>query len=106
MTSVTCSGVEIAGRPERYLSVRAASLAALKRFSQVRTVIAVNWSCCALAGTRVPWWARRMMRARSTNRTEPRREWTNFSIASCSAVRSALSLIAVGIPPDEMPHIV
>ena len=106
ITAATCGGVSVAGRPERGWSVRAARPTALKRLSQVRTVSAGSWSCCAIAGTRCPWCARRMMRARSTCRAAAVRAWAHFSIVSCSSVLSTLSLIARGIPPEEMPLIV
>src|SRR5215470_15693005 len=78
----------MAGRPERGRSCKPSSPSALKRLSQVRTVSCVNSSSCAIAGTRVPALASRMIRARSTSRAGAVRERANLSMAVCSSAVS------------------
>jgi hypothetical protein len=89
ITSLTCAGVYRAGRPGRAFSANPASPEPLKRWSQLRTVVGVRCSSWAMAGTRRPWWASHMMRARSTVRAGAVRE-----CASCRMVATSVSLIA------------
>src|SRR5262249_4490351 len=68
---------------------------ALKRLSQVCTVSWVNSSSWAIAGTRVPALASRMIRARSTAHAGAVRERANFSMAVCSLAVSFRSFMAI-----------
>src|ERR671925_541007 len=95
MTSATCSGWYVTGRPARGRSCKPSSPASLKRLSQVRTVVSVSSSACAIAGTRFPISASRIRRARSTSRAGAVRERANFSIADCSAAVNFFNLSAI-----------
>src|SRR5262245_12690004 len=96
MTSATCSALYVAGRPERGRSANPSSPSLLNRLSQLRTVISVSSNSRAMAGTRFPLLARRMIRARSTSRAAAVRDRASFAIAAFSSCVNVRSLIAIG----------
>jgi hypothetical protein len=95
MTSAPCSGGHGTGRPARGRSCKPSSPAAWKRWSHVRTVVAVRASSWTSAGTRLPISARRIRRAHSTARAGAVRARAHFSIAACSAAVNFFNLSAI-----------
>jgi hypothetical protein len=81
---------------ERCRSVNPSSPSLLNRLSQVRTVVSVSSSSCAIAGTPLPLLARRMIRARSTSRAAAVRDRASFVIAAFSSSVNFRNLIANG----------
>jgi hypothetical protein len=74
MASETCSGWYVTGRPERGQFCNQARPSSLDRLGQARTVISVSSSSRAMAGTRRPAPANKIMRARSTSRAGAARQ--------------------------------
>jgi hypothetical protein len=85
MISPTCSGVYVAGRPDRGASCKPSSPAVLNRLSHRRTVSGCNRNSAAIAATRCPWLAHHTIRARSTTRAGAVRAWAKRLISSLSS---------------------
>jgi hypothetical protein len=85
MTSLTCSGVYVAGRPGRGASCNQASPRRLKCFSQARTVAWQRRNSWAMVAAHCPWWASQIMRAHSTMRAGSIRECASRWIVSTSS---------------------
>ena len=104
MTSLTCPGVYVAGRPGRASSWSPSMPPVLNRCTHSPTVgrLTCNWR--AMAEMPRPWLANRIILARSTNRALAVRVRANWATAVCSSAVSSRSL-SLGRVMSRLPFL-